>query len=68
MCLTDTRTLSIHVERLQISDARRKQFASECEIIVKLLARFNTQFILKESSKLLFAIKENLAIKHEAFR
>ena len=56
VCLTSSGTSSIHVERLQISGASRRQNES-FEIVVKLLAIFNAQFKVKESFKLLLAIK-----------
>ena len=51
----DTGTISIHAERLQISDAPRKQNESVWNRF-KSLARFNTQIRVKESFKLLLAI------------
>ena len=48
-------TISIHEERLQISEPGRKQNESKFEVVFKSLARFNTQFRMQESFKLLFA-------------
>ena len=45
MCLTSSGTISIHEERLQISEAGRR---SQFEIVFKSLARFSTQFRVKE--------------------
>ena len=50
--MTDSETTYIHAERPQISDARRKKKASQFELVVKSLARFNTQFKVKERFKL----------------
>ena len=55
MCLTGLGTISIHVKRLQIPDVPRKQ--NKSIEIIKSLAHFNTQFRVKESSKILLAIK-----------
>ena len=41
--LRGSRTISIQGDRLQISEARRKQ-TSQFEIVVYSLARFSTQF------------------------
>ena len=43
-------TISIHEQRLQISEAGRKQ-KSQFEIVFKSLARFSTQFRVTESCK-----------------
>ena len=50
LCLTGSGTISIHAERLQITDAPRKQNES-------ISIRLNTQFRVKESFELLLAIK-----------
>ena len=56
MYLTGSGTISIHKELLQISEAGRKQ-ASQFEIVFKSLARFSTQFRVKESFKIYFLSK-----------
>ena len=43
-----------YAERLQISDARRKQNSNQFENVAKSLARFNTQFKVRESLQLKF--------------
>jgi len=47
-----TGTISIHAERLPIPDA-----TSQFEIVVKSLARVNTQLNVQGSFKLLLAVK-----------
>ena len=57
-CVSDrlgSGTIFIHEERLQISEPGRKQNESKFEVVFKSLARFTTQFRVKESFKLLFA-------------
>ena len=54
MYLTGSETISIHAERLQISDAPRKQIES---VFVQLLVRFNTKFKEKGIFKLLLGDK-----------
>ena len=56
LCLTGSGAVSIHEERLQISEAGRKQNKSIWNHF-KSLARFSIQFREKKSFKLLLAIQ-----------
>ena len=57
MCLKGSATISIHEERLQISEAGRlENKTNQFEIVFKSLVIFSTQFRVYESFKLLFAI------------
>ena len=47
MCLKGSGTISIHEERLKQAESKTNQF----EIVFKWLARFSTQFRVKESFK-----------------
>ena len=52
MYLTSSGTISFREERIQISEAGRKQN----EIVFKSLVQFSTLFRVKESSRFLLAI------------
>ena len=55
MCLTGSGTISIHEERLQISEPGQKKKRVNLKSFFTSLVRFSTQFRVKESFKLLFA-------------
>ena len=56
VCLTGSRTISIHAERLQCLTHLESK-TSQFEIVLSCQARFSAQFRVKESFKLLLAIK-----------
>ena len=57
-------TIFIQEERLQISEAGRKQNESIWNRVFKSVARFSTQYRVKESFQFLFAILKFGGINH----
>ena len=65
VCLKGSATISNHEERLQISEAGRKQLAIQFEIIFKSLAHFSKQFRVKKVlNYLLYKLRKFGDINH----